>query len=49
MAKRPEGRNNVKQVGNIQQTNPNNQIAVPICSRLFFGENLFVDCVHKEA
>jgi hypothetical protein len=47
--KRPEGHKNVKQVGKIQQTNPNNQIAVPICSRLFFGENLFVDCVHKKA
>jgi NAD(P)-dependent dehydrogenase (short-subunit alcohol dehydrogenase family) len=35
-------------VGKIQQTNPNNQIAVPSCSRLFFGENLFVDCVHEE-
>ena len=43
------GRDNVKQVGKIQQTNPNNQIAVPIGSRLFFGENLFVDSVHKEA
>src|SRR4029077_4763823 len=28
-----------------QQTNPNNQIAIPNCSRLFFGENPFVDCV----
>jgi len=28
-----------------QQTNPNNQITIPSCSRLFFGENPFVDCV----
>jgi hypothetical protein len=28
----------------VQQTNPNNQIAVPSSSRLFFGENPFVDC-----
>ena len=28
----------------VQQTNPNNQIAVPSCSRLFFGENSFVGC-----
>jgi hypothetical protein len=38
----------------VQQTNPNNQIAVPSRSRLFFGENPFVDCAgtlapcHKE-
>jgi hypothetical protein len=37
----------------VRQTNPNNQIAVPSRSRLFFGENLFVDALeplrHKEA